>query len=280
MLRILVDTGADYRKEELQEREMEFVPLQVLIGEKNYKDGIDLEREEFYKILTAGEVFPKTSQPSTMDFLEIFEDVKNKGDEMICILISSELSGTYQTAVMAKNMLEYEGIYLIDSNTATCAIRQLADYACDLRALKKSASEIVEAVENLKSRLRIFFLVDTLEYLYRGGRLSKTAATIGRLANIKPVLSLGRDGKVNIQEKCLGLSRAYKAIINHVKAERPDRNFPIYSLYSYGTENTEALEKGMNLEGYPVDERLQIGASIGTHIGPEAAAVVYVKEEA
>lgn len=279
MIRFLVDTGSDYLPKEMKEKNIEFVPLQVLIGEKNYLDGVDLSREEFFKLLTGGEVFPKTSQPSVAAFQEIFEDVKKKGDEMICIPISSTLSGTFQSALMAKKMVDYEKIYLVDSMSATYAIKILVDHACNMRQEGRSAQEIVQALEALKKRIHIEFVVDTLEYLYRGGRLSKAAATLGTLANIKPVLGLDGEGIIKAEEKCLGLPRAYKAIIHNLQRVRPDTDFPIYTLYSYGTENTENLEKVLSQAGIPITERLQIGATIGTHIGPGAAGVIYIAEE-
>lgn len=279
MIRFLVDTGSDYLPKEMEEKGIEFVPLQVLIGEKNYLDGVDLNRDEFYRLLLEGEVFPKTSQPSVVAFQDIFEDVKRKGDEMICIPISSTLSGTFQSALMAKEMVDYEKIYLVDSMTATYAIKILTDHACKMREEGKPTSEIVQMLEALKKRIHIEFVVDTLEYLYRGGRLSKAAATLGTLANIKPVLGLDGEGIIKVEEKCLGLPRAYKAIIHKLQRVRPDTAFPIYTLCSYGTENTENLEKALRQAEIPVTERLQIGASIGTHIGPGAAGVIYIEEE-
>lgn len=279
MIRLLVDTGSDYLPEEMKVKNIEFVPLQVLIGDKNFLDGVDLSREEFFRLLTGGEVFPKTSQPSVVSFQEIFEDVKKKGDEMICILISSTLSGTLQSALMAKEMVDYKNIYLVDSMTATYAIKILTDHACKMREEGRYAREIVEALEALKKRIHIEFVVDTLEYLYRGGRLSRAAATLGTLANIKPVLGLDGEGIIKVEEKCLGLPRAYKAIIHNLQRVRPDTAFPVYTLYSYGTENTENLEKMLWQAEIPITERLQIGASIGTHIGPGAAGIVYIVEE-
>ena len=109
---------------------------------------------------------------------------------IICILLSSALSGTYQSAVLAKNMVEYDSIYLIDSLSATYTIKIMADYACTLREKGYTAHEIIQAVENLKSRVKVLAALDTLEYLGRGGRISKTAAAIGDLANIKPIITI------------------------------------------------------------------------------------------
>ena len=276
MIRFLVDTGSDYLPGEIREKKIEFVPLQICIGERNYLDGVELDRAEFYRMLMEKGGFPKTSQPSVAAFEEIFKDVKKKGDEMICILISSTLSGTYQSALMAKEMVDYDKIYLLDSMSATYAIKILTDYGCRLREEKKSAREILEALETLKQKIHIEFIVDTLEYLYRGGRLSKTATTIGTLANIKPVLTLDASGIIKVEEKSLGLSRAYKAIVHKLQRVHPDTGFPVYTLCSYGTENTENLEKALKQAEIPITGRLQIGAAVGTHIGPGAAGVIYV----
>lgn len=195
---------------------------------------------------------------------------------MICILLSSELSGTYQSAVLAKSMVEYEKIYLIDSLSATYTIKVMADYACRLRSQGVSAPKIVEEVESIKSRVRVFAALDTLEYLSRGGRISKTAAAIGDMANIKPIITLTRDGKVGILGKALGKNKAICAIKKQLQELSPDTAFPLYTIYSYGTENCEKFEEKLKQEGFAVDARLQIGSTIGSHIGPEAFGIVFV----
>ena len=133
MIKILVDSSADYQMEELKEKQLELIPLPIHLDGQEYIDGVNLERDEFYRLVAASKDFPTTSQPSPQEFLDIFQTVKKAGDELICILLSSELSGTYGCAVLAKEMADYEGIYLVDSKTATCAIKMLADYACRLR---------------------------------------------------------------------------------------------------------------------------------------------------
>ena len=119
MIRILVDSASDYTVAETKRKNLELVPISFVIGEQTYTDGYDLSRDGFYELLRESGNFPTTSQPSPQSFLEIFADVKEKGDELICILLSSALSGTYQSAVLAKNMVEYDSIYLIDSLSAT-----------------------------------------------------------------------------------------------------------------------------------------------------------------
>lgn len=276
MIRILVDSASDYQLEEIKEKNMELVSIQITIGDKNYRDGIDLDRNDFYGILEKSGAFPKTSQPSPQEFLDIFKDVKEKGDEIVCILLSSALSGTYQSAFLAKNMVEYDKIYLIDSLSATYCLKVMADYACRLRDAGESAAQIAAQVEAIKSRVKVLAALDTLEYLSRGGRLSKTAAAIGDMANIKPIITLTQDGKVGIIGKCLGKNKAICSLKKHLQEMNPDESFPLYPIYSFGTENCGLMEEKLVQEGYHPDKRLQIGPTIGSHIGPEAFGIIFV----
>lgn len=276
MIRILVDASSDYSRGEAEKNGIELIPIKITIGETEYIEGVNLERNEFYEILVESGEFPKTSQPSPQEFVEIFEDVKEKGDEMICILLSSALSGTYQSATLAKNMVDYDGIYIIDSLTATFCIKVMADYARKLADEGKTAEEIVKEIESIKSHVRCIATMDTLEYLYKGGRLSKTAATVGEAVNIKPIITLTEEGEVGIVKKCIGKKQAVMQTKKILQEMDVDEDFPMYSIYSYGTENSEKLEEKLKSEGYQWKERLQIGATIGTHIGPEAFGVIFV----
>ena len=279
MIRILVDSASDYTVAETNRKNLELVPISFVIGEQTYTDGYDLSRDGFYELLRESGNFPTTSQPSPQSFLEIFADVKEKGDELICILLSSALSGTYQSAVLAKNMVEYDSIYLIDSLSATYTIKIMADYACTLRDQGHTAHEIIQAVEHLKSRVKVLAALDTLEYLGRGGRISKTAAAIGDLANIKPIITINEAGKVDILGKCLGKNKAIAAILRHLQETGTDSAFPIYPIYSYGTDNCETMQKKLQKEGFQMNEMLQIGSTIGCHIGPGAFGIVFVSAD-
>ena len=276
MIRILVDSSADYTTEELKSRNMELVPITITIGENNYQDGVTITRNEFYDILTTSSEFPKTAQPSPQDFLDFFEDAKEKGDTIIYICLSSGLSGTFQSATLAKNMAEYDNIYLVDSLSATLAIRILADYACKLREENVEATAIVEALEELKSRITILAAIDTLEYLYKGGRLNKATAAIGELANLKPLITVTNEGKIGIVGKCLGRNKALVTLTKAICDREIDTDFPFYSVYSLGTENSEKFEEKLIKENISISERLQIGPTIGAHIGPGAYGVVFV----
>lgn len=278
MVRILVDSSSDYSLDEVKQKNMEFVPITVTIGEKSYVDGVDLERNTFYELLEASGEFPKTSQPSPQAFLDIFKEVKEKGDEMVCILLSSALSGTYQSAVLAKQMADYEKIYIVDSLSATYVIKVLAEYACNLCEKGLAAGVIAEKVEALKSRVKVMAALDTLEYLSRGGRIGKAAALIGDMANIKPIITVTEEGVVGVLGKCIGRNKAISTMLKLLNAKKIDTDFPMYAIYSYGVENCEKFEEKLRKEGYQINEQLQIGSTIGAHIGPEAFGVVYVEK--
>lgn len=276
MIRILVDSSSDYTMEEINKNGVYFVPLNISLDGKHYRDGVELKPDDFYELLIHSGSFPQTSQPSPQQFADIFEEVKAKGDEVICILLSSALSGTCQSAHLAKDMVDYEGIYIIDSLTATAMIKLLGDHAAHLVKEGYSAKEIVTKIEAMKSKVKVAAGLDTLEYLHKGGRLSKASATIGELANLKPIITVTPEGKVSVIGKCLGKNKALNFLIKYLQDNERDISFPLYTLYSYGTENTEKLEERLTKEGINYDGRVQLGSTIGAHIGPGAFAILYV----
>lgn len=277
MIRILVDTSSDYTVEEIKANGMELAPLHITIGEKDYRDGYDLSKDKFYELLTSNEEFPKTSQPTPQDFVDIFEDVEEKGDELICILLSSKLSGTFQSATLAKNIVDYDNIHLVDSLGATHMIRLMAGHAQELIESGKSASEIVAVLEEMKSKIKVLAVVDTLEYLCKGGRVSKATAAIGEMAKVKPMITVA-NGEVAVIGKSLGKNKAISNLLKAFEECEVDERFPIYSVSTLGTENCEVFEKRFTEAGNSFKERVQIGATIGTHVGPGAFGVIFVEK--
>jgi len=278
MIRILVDSSSDYTMEEIKEHNFYFVPLMISLDGKDYRGGMDLDGERFYELLTASEEFPKTSQPSPQDYLNIFREVKESGDELICILLSSALSGTYQSAVLAKSMVDYEKIYLIDSLSVSHAVRILAEEAVKLIKEGKYADGITAELEDLKARIKVVAMVDTMEYLYKGGRVNRAAAAIGEVAKIKPLLTLTEEGEVGIWGKAIGKNKAIHHMVKQMELSGVDTRYPIYTLYTYGTENCEVFESRLEKEGWQKSRRIQIGAAIGAHVGPGAFGVIYVRK--
>jgi len=278
MIRLLVDSTSDFTLEEVKARNMSFVPLNVNFGEESLMDTIELDKDTFYDRLINGDVHPKTSLPAPAMFLEEFEKAKEAGDELICILLSSAISGTWQSAVNAKEILGYEGIYIVDSCSAAYGIRILADQAQKRIEEGCSAKEIAAELEELKGRIYIYAAVDTLEYLQKGGRLSKAAAVIGSMASLKPIIHLDREGNLAVPGKCLGRGKAMNYLLDCLKKHPMDKNYPLYTLYTSGLENPEKLGELLNKEGYQVKGANQIGPTIGTHVGPGAFGIIYIAE--
>lgn len=279
MIRIVVDSSSDFSKKELKEKNIEFIPLTIMLDEKSYLDGVDITCDELYAWLVAeSSNFPKTSQPSPQAFAAVFEDAKENGDEVICILLSSALSGTCQSACIAKEMVNYDNIHIVDSLTATHMIRILAEHADKMRKAGSTAAQIAASLEKLRRRTKVLAVVDTLEYLHRGGRLSKAAATVGAFANLKPVITVSEEGKVVVPAKCMGKNKSLSYLVKTIKELNLDTSFPLYSIYTYGTENTELLEQKLSENGYQISGRMQVGATIGSHVGPGAYGFIYVEK--
>lgn len=276
MIQFLIDSSSDYDVQEAKNKGIKHVPITITMGEKSFYDDGKISKDEFYKMTQESEEFPKTAQPSPQEFLDIFEKVKGDGDTLICVLLSSGLSGTVQSATLAKSMADYDNIYIVDSLTATYAIKVLVDYGIKLRDEGKNAKEIVESMEAIKSKIKIYAVLDTLENLYRGGRLSKLEAGIGNLAKIKPLITITEEGAIGVKAKSIGKKKALNDIMKLISAENINKEFPIYSLYSLGTENNQTFTRSVNDMGMEFTDRLQIGPTIGTHIGPGAYGIIFV----
>ena len=277
MTRIIVDSSSDYPRAEALEKGICVVPLTVTLDGKTYCDGQDLGKDEFFQLMEESDSVPKTSQVSPQAFLDVFKEAKAAGEDVVAITLSSALSGTWQSAQLGKTMADHDGVYIVDSLAASCLIMVMADYALKLSSEGLSAKEIAQALESLKGRVKVAASLDTLEYLHRGGRLPRAAATIGEMAKLKPVIHLTEEGKVGVLGACLGKKKSLDFVMKTLGKATLDPNFPVYTLYTYGTKNCEKLEARLVDAGTPSARRLQIGSVIGAHVGPEACGVLYVE---
>ncbi len=278
-IRIVTDSGADLEPEEYTRYGVELVPLGLTIDGRIYSANQKFNKTDFFRLLEAAKVFPKTSQPAPAEFEALFEDARGQGDEVIYISIASALSGTYQTASVVKGMGEYENVHIVDSRTATLCQKLLVLQAAHLRDQGKSVQEVVTALEALRGRVRVYAGLETLEYLRKGGRLGRAAAGLGTLARIKPVVTVDRDGSVQVAGKCMGKLRAMKEIAGLV-AEKPiDRRFPVYGVYSGAKDNALELMERLGSDAPAPEHLYSLGPVIGAHIGPGAYGIVYVEAE-
>ena len=277
-VQIFVDSTADFSAKEIEKRQITCIPMTITFGNEQYIDGVDLTKEEFFVKLMNEKEFPKTSQPSPAKFAECFEEAKENGDDVVAILVSGALSGTVQSATIAKDIAEHEGVYIVDSNTVTLGIRLLVDHAVRMRDQGKSAAEIVERLEELKDRVRIYAGLDTLEYLQKGGRISKAAASLGRLAGIKPIITIDEEGKVAVCGKQRGNKNVFRQIIKYIDAEMPDENYSVYFLYSADKKNCISFIQTLQKNGLDFGKikTREIGPTVGSHIGPGGFGIVYV----
>lgn len=282
MVIIATDSAADFEMHELEKMNVHYLPMSVSFGDDNYLENISISKEEFFERLQSDANFPKTSQPSPALFEELFEKAKENNDEVVYIPLSLALSGDYQTAMSIKNSVDYDGIYVIDSRTCTGGQRLLVEKAVELRDKGLSGKEIADFIDELKTRTEIYTVMDTLEYLYKNGRIANTAYYIAQLGHIKPIMHAGysTEGKADIPSKHIGVNKAIKYIIERVMEEKPDPDYPIYVMYTYVKDNAYKLAKKLEEIGYPISEDriIPVGATVGAHIGPNACAIAYVKK--
>lgn len=279
-IRIITDSAADFDREVAKRRKIDIVSMAIQFGGASFLDGKNLTADIFYKLLKEGKENPTTSQPTPADFLALFEEIKAAGDQAVVVTISGSLSGTLQSAAIAKDMCEYEPIYIVDSRSATAGMQILVNYACKLRDSGLPAQDIAEQLERLQGKIRIFAMVDTLEYLRRGGRLSALQAGIGTVTKLKPTIAV-RDGAVTVVGKSFGTAAAVKSLLKLLEEHPVDDAYPSYFLYTDDMSREELLLPKLRELG-KLPRRLHycaIGATIGTHVGPGAMGMAYVERE-
>lgn len=280
MVRIITDSAADFEPEELERLNVACIPVMVNFGGREYRENIDLSKDMFYELLAGSSELPHTSQPSPEDVLGVLSETQSSGDEAVLISLSSGLSGTYQSAVVDRNMLGYDNCCVVDSLNATGGQRMLVEYAVRLRDEGKGAAEIAAEVEALRPRIVLYACVDTLEYLYRGGRISGTVYKIGSAVNIKPIITVNREGGIDVPAKSMGMRRGMDYLCKRVDAHRPDKEHNFYVMYTGVRKNGEILAKRLCDRGYEIasDHIINVGPAIGTHVGPNACGLVYIGE--
>lgn len=277
-VRIIVDSACDLTTEQAKEMNIEILPIKVRFGEDEFLDSIDLTHDMFFSKLVESEEMPTTSQISPYDYEQVFEKVKEEGDTAVCITMSSKLSGCYQSANIALD--DYEGIIeVVDSLNVCVGERILTEYAVSLRDAGKSAPEIAEALNDKKKDIKLIALLDTLEYLKKGGRISAAAAIAGSMLSIKPVIAI-ENGEVAVLGKARGSKNGNNMLKDLVKREGPiDFSMPMCMAYSGLTDvllqkyikDSNELYEGQ-IEELPTSS---IGCAIGTHIGPGAIAACF-----
>jgi DegV family protein with EDD domain len=277
-VRIIVDSACDIEKNKAKELNLEILPIKTMFGTEEYLDGVNLSHEQFFEKLIESEKMPTTSQIPPFEYEEKFKEIKEAGDEAVCITLSSKISGCYQSANIAAG--DYEDcITIVDSNNVCIGEQILTLLAVRLRDEGKSAREIAAELDEQKGRIRLIALLDTLEYLKKGGRISATAAMAGAVLSIKPVIAI-ENGEVAVLGKARGSKNGNNMLKEMIKKEGDICFSMPYALAYSGLsdsllrkyiEDSKELYEG-DIETLPVST---IGSAIGTHIGPGAIAAAF-----
>lgn len=277
MVKIIVDSAADFTQEQGAELGIKIVPLTIHCGGKEYEDGVTIANDDFYKMLIESSELPKTMQVNPYKWTEAIEEFEN--DEIVIITLSKKLSGTYQSAVLAAK--SFENVYVVDSESATVGEKILAYRALELVKDGKSAKEIAEILDEEKKTLCLIALVDTLEYLKKGGRISATAAFFGGMLGIKPVIEV-KDGKIATLGKAKGSKMGNNKLREQIKKYNGIDFSKPYGVGYSGLSDIllkKYIEDSKDIYGEREIEITNVGSTIGTHVGPGCIAVAFFRNK-
>ena len=273
MRRIIVDSGSSIKQTEKELYGVDILPIQLLMGNESFLDGVNLGTEEFYHRLKNRGQFPKTSLPSLEDAQKLVDLYTENGDEVLIITISSGISGTYQALKIL--FAEYKNVEVFDSMLAVGGVRFLVDEA--KRNEHETMDTVIEKLTELRQRIVIAAIPETLDYLLAGGRLSKSSWMVGKLLSIIPVITF-IDGKVEVLSKKRGIKQGKRALIEMVQQDMADKSYGIIAAYTYNRDNVADVVQMLPDEYRDaVSVYDDLCSSIACHWGPNAFGLIYVK---
>lgn len=277
-VRIIIDSGCDLMPEEAAALRLDIIPLKVYFGQQEYLDNIDLNHEEFFQKLIETDIFPTTSQITPYEYRLKFQEIMEAGDTAVCLTISSRLSGCHQSACLAARDFP-DQIIVVDTENACIGERILAELAVSLRAEGKDIHAIADTLNERKKDVRLIALLDTLEYLKKGGRISPAVAFAGSLLSIKPVIAIV-DGEVALLGKARG-SKAGNNMLSELITREGGINFSLPYCLAYSGLSDITLQKYIRDNQHLYKDHVtelpisSIGCVIGSHIGPGAIAAAF-----
>lgn len=275
-IKIITDSTLDLPAELIREKNIEVLPLLINFGEESYLDGVEITTKEMIDKINSTGVLPTTAQVTPNRFEETFKKYLDEGYKIVVLTLSSDMSGTYQSACIAKDMLESDDIVVIDSRNVTSGLGLLVLKACELRdkglGIKEIEEEILKAIPKVKSSLNF----ESLENLVRGGRLSKTAGTIGSVLGLRLILEV-KDGKMSVKDKVRGSKKALKKLISDFESVDVDFDSPIVLLELLNEDVYEGLkiyfqEKNINY----IDAK--VGCTVGIHSGIKPCGIFFFEK--
>ena len=275
-IKIITDSTLDLPAELIREKNIEVLPLLINFGEESYLDGVEITTKEMIDKINATGILPTTAQVTPNRFEETFKKYLDEGYKIVALTLSSDMSGTYQSACIAKDMLESDDIVVIDSRNVTSGLGLLVLKACQFRdkglGIKEIEEEILKAIPKVKSSLNF----ESLENLVRGGRLSKTAGTIGSVLGLRLILEV-KDGKMSVKDKVRGSKKALKKLISDFESVDVDFDSPIVLLELLNEDVYEGLktyfqEKNINY----IDAK--VGCTVGIHSGIKPCGIFFFEK--
>lgn len=281
MVKILFDSASDISLEEANAMGAELISIKIRFGDEEFSDGVDLTREEFFKKLSGSDKLPQTSQINPAEFAAAFEKLTSDGSEVVCITLSSKLSGTFKNAVGAAEKFGGK-VFVVDSLNASTGEKILCQYALRLVKEGLGAAEIAAALDEGKGRIRVLAVLDTLKFLKMGGRISAVTAFAGEMLSIKPVIGIV-DGEVKLLGKAIGSKKSGNLLTKLIKENGVDFSMPHGVMWS-GADDTmlkRYVEDSRDLWAAETDSlpAYMIGSTIGTHIGPGAIGVAFYSKK-
>ncbi len=270
MVKIITDSSSNFTREEAAALNIGLLPLTISFGTEEYRDGVDITAEEFYVKMSQSRELPHTSQLTEEQIeAEVVAAIKD-GAEVLLMPLASVLSGSYERCKAVAD--KYGNVYAYDTKCTTVMLKLCVTQAVQMAKEGATAAEIIKAMEELRPKLRIYACLDTLENLRKGGRLSGLTAVVGSMLKIKPVITFGLDGAVEMLSKQFGMNKGLGYISSLVNADKIDYTKPVYLIYTQNDKNAELL---LAKTGIKHTEKCNICPVIGTHIGPDAAGIVF-----
>jgi DegV family protein with EDD domain len=270
MIKVVTDSTNYLPPDEIERLDIRVVPLNVHFGEDRvFQEGVTLNNDQFYAMLAGSPELPTTSQPSPGQFLDVFSELSSAGHDVLCLVISSRLSGTYQSALDAKRMLPDANIVVIDTFSTATPLGLMVVTAAEMAAEGRTMDEIIARMEQMREDMRVYFVVDTLEYLQRGGRIGAAAAFLGTLLKVKPILMLD-EGVVKPLDKVRSKRKAIQRLLSELESYvSPGQPVQAIAMHAQALDEARELEAEVRSR-FNCRRTLfgEVGPVIGTHTGP------------
>ena len=275
-IKLITDSTCDLPKDVLEKNNIEVMPLLINFGEESYLDGIEISQDELFEKIESGNIFPTTAQVTPNRFLEVFENAKKNNEILILVLISSVMSGTYQSACLAKEMSEYDDIYIVDSKSTCSGLGVLVLRAANLIKEGKSVQEIIDDLEKEKYKINSSLSFDSLDNLIKGGRISKTIGVVTGILGIKLILEI-KDGLMAVKDKVRGNKKAVKRIIQDVEKYGYRKDLPVILVNVDMEDIAGPLREYLKANNIDFIETT-VGCTVAIHAGKKASGLFFISE--